>query len=156
MYGHIFCFPYRAKCTVNHRELWGLVLEKSLESPSNCKEIKPGNTKGNQSWIFIGRTDAEVETLILWPPDVENWLIGKDPDAGKDCRQEEKGMTEDEIVRWHHLLNGHEFEQAPGVGDGQGSQGAAVHGVTKSWTQLRDWIELNSTCFGSRAILNKY
>ena len=120
MYGHIFCFPYRAKCTVNHRELWGLVLEKSLESPSNCKEIKPGNTKGNQSWIFIGRTDAEVETLILWPPDVENWLIGKDPDAGKDCRQEEKGMTEDEIVRWHHQLNGHEFEQAPQVSEEQG------------------------------------
>ena len=77
--------------------------------------------KGNQTWIFIGRTDAEAETPILWPPDVKNWLIGKDPDAGKDWRQEEKGITEDEMVGWHHQLNGHEFEQALGVGDGQGS-----------------------------------
>ena len=84
------------------------------------KEIKPVNPKGNQSWIFIGRTDAEAETPILWPPDAKNWLIWKDPDAGKDWRQEEKGMTEDEMVRWHHWLDGHEFEQALGVGDGQG------------------------------------
>ena len=96
---------------------WTVVLEKIPESPLNCK-IKPVNPKGNQSWIFIGRTDAEAP--ILWPPDVKNWLIGKDPDAGKDWRQE-KGMTEDEMVRWHHRVNGHEFEQAPGVGDGQGS-----------------------------------
>ena len=77
--------------------------------------------RSNQSWIFIGRTDAEAETPILWPPDAENWLIGKDPDAEKDWEQEEKGMTEDEMVGWHHRLDGHEFEQAPGVGDGQGS-----------------------------------
>ena len=100
---------------------WIVVLEKILESPFNSKEIKLVNPKGNQSWIFIGRTDAEVEAPILWPPDAKNWLIGKDPDAGKDWRQEEKGMTEDELVGWHHRLNGHEFEQAPRVHDGQGS-----------------------------------
>ena len=86
---------------------------------SKLWEIKPVNPKINQSWIFIGRTDAEAP--ILWPPDAKNWLIGKDPDAGKDWRQEEKGMTEDEMVGWHHQLDGHEFEQAPGVGDGHGS-----------------------------------
>jgi len=96
------------------------VLEKTLESPLDCKEIQSVHPKGNQSWTFIGRTDAEAETPILWPPDVKNWLIGKDPDAGKDWRWEEKAMTEDEMVGWHHQLNGHEFEQAPGVGDGQG------------------------------------
>ena len=98
-----------------------LMLEKTLESPLDCKEIQPVHPKGNQSWIFIGRTDTEAETPILWPPDVKNWLTGKDPDAGKDWRQEEKGTTEDEMVGWHYQLDGHEFEQAPGVGDGKGS-----------------------------------
>ena len=98
-----------------------VMLEKTLESPLDCKEIQPAHPKGNQSWIFIGRTDAEAEALILWPPDAKNWLIWKDPDAGKDWRQKEKGMTEDEMVGWHHQLDGHEFEQALGVGDGQGS-----------------------------------
>ena len=100
---------------------WIVVLEKTLQSPLDSKETKPVNPKGNQSWIFKGRTDAEAETLILWPPDVKNWLFGKDPDARKDWKQEEKGTTEDEMVRWHHRLAGHEFEQAPRVGDGQGS-----------------------------------
>ena len=100
---------------------WNVVLEKTLESPLDCKEIKPVNLKGNQSWIFIGETDAEAEAPILWPPDAKSWLIGKDPDAGKDWGQEEKGITEDEMVGWHHRLYGHEFEQAPGVGVGQGS-----------------------------------
>ena len=95
-------------------------LEKTLESPLDCKEIQPVHPKGNQSWIFIGRTDTEAETSILWPPDVKNWLIGKDPDAGKDWRQREKGTTEDKMVGWHHQLNGHEFESTPGVGNGQG------------------------------------
>ena len=99
-------------------ELW---CWRTLESPLDCKEIKPVNLKGNQSWIFIGRTDAEDETPILWPPDVKSWLIREDPDAGKDWRQKEKGMTEDEMVGWYHQLNGHEFEQALGDGDGQGS-----------------------------------
>ena len=89
---------------------WTVVLEKTLESPLDCKEIQPVHPKGDQSWVFIGRTDAETETPILWPPDVKNWLIGKDPDAGKDWRWEKKEMTEDEMVGWHHRLNGHEFE----------------------------------------------
>ena len=100
---------------------WTVMLEKTLEGPLDCKEIKPVNLKGNKSWIFIGRTDAEAEAPILWPPDEKSWLIGKDPDAGKDWRWEEKGMTEDEIVGWHHRFKRLEFEQAPGVGDGQGS-----------------------------------
>ena len=89
--------------------LWNVVLEKTLESPLDCKEIQPVNPKGNQSCIFIGRTNAEAETPILWPPDAKNWLTGKDPEAGKDWRQE-KGMTEDEMVGWYHRLYGHEFE----------------------------------------------
>ena len=104
------CFP-----SYNHNLFRIAVLEKTLESPLDSKEIKPINPKGNQSWIFIGRTDAEAPTS--WPPDSKNWLIGKDPDAGKDWRQ--KGKTEDE-VEWHHWLDGYESEQAPGVGDGQG------------------------------------
>ena len=100
---------------------WTVVLMKTLESPLDCTEIKPVDPKGNQSWIFIGKTDAEGETPIHWPLVVMNWLIGKDHDVGKDWRQEEKGMIENEMVRWHHWLNGHEFEQAPRVGNGQGS-----------------------------------
>ena len=89
---------------------WTLVLEKTLESPLDCKEIQPVHPKGNQSWMFIGRTDTEAETPILWPPDAKNWLVGKDPGAGKDWRQEDKGMTKDEMVGWHHRLKEHEFE----------------------------------------------
>ena len=89
---------------------WTVVLEKTLESHLDCKEIQPVHPKGDQSWVFVGRTDAEAETPILWPPDVKNWLIGNDPDAGKDWAQEEKGMTEDEMVGWHQWLDGHEFE----------------------------------------------
>ena len=100
---------------------WTVVLKKTLESPLDCKEIKPVNPKGNQSWIFIGRTDVEAETPILWPPEAKNWLIGKDPDDGKDWRQEDKGTTEDKMVGWHHWLDEHEFEQASGIGDRQGS-----------------------------------
>ena len=96
------------------------MLENTLEIPLDSKEIQPVNPNRNQPWIFIGRTDAEAEAPILWPLDVKNWLIGKDPDARKDWRQEGKGMTECEMVGWHHRLNGHEFEQAQGVGDGQG------------------------------------
>ena len=102
---------------------WTVVLEKTLESPLDCKEIQPVHPKGGQSWVFIGRTDIEVETPILWPPDVKNWFIWKDLDAGKDWGQEKKGTTEDEMVRWHHQLNGHEFGWTPGVGDGQGGLG---------------------------------
>ena len=101
--------------------LWTVELEKTLQSPLDSKEIQPVHPKGNQSRIFIGRTDAEAEASILWPPDTKNWLSWKDPDAGKDWWQEKKGMTEDEMVGQHHWLDGYEFEQAPGVGDGQGS-----------------------------------
>ena len=99
---------------------WTVVFENTLESPLDCKEIKPVNPKGNQPWILLRRIDTEAEASIIWPPDAKNWLIGKDPDAGKDWRRE-KGMTEDEVVGWHHWLNGHKFEQALRVGNGQGS-----------------------------------
>ena len=113
---------------LNHTEGWALknwcfwtvMLEKTL-SPLYWKEIKPVNPKGNQPWIFIGRSDAEAEAPILWPPDAKNWLTGKDPDAGKDWRREEKGTEENEMVEWHHWLDGHEFKQVLGIGDGQGS-----------------------------------
>ena len=118
---------------------WTVVLENTLDSPLNCKEVKPVHPKGNQSWIFIGRTDAEAETPIIWPPDANSQLSGKDPDAGKDWGQEEKGVAEDEMVGWHHWLNGQEFEQTPRVSDRQGRLAAAVHGVTKSRTQLSYW-----------------
>ena len=100
---------------------WTVMLEKTLESPLDSKEIQPVNPQGNQSWIFIGRTDAEADAPTLWPPDAKNWLIWKDPDVGKDWRQEEKGMIEDEMVGWYHRLDEHEFQPALGVGDGQGS-----------------------------------
>ena len=121
-----------------------VVLEKTLESPLDSKEIKPVNPKGNQPWIFIGRIDAEAETPIFWPPDAKSRLIGKDTDAGKDWRWEEKGTTEDEMVRWHHRLNGREFEQLRElVIDGE-AWSAAVCGVTKSQKQLSDWTELRA------------
>ena len=125
---------------------WSVVLEKTLESPLDSKEIQPVNPKGHQSWVFIGRTGVEAETPIVWPHDVKSWLIGKDPDAGKDGRQEEKGMTEDEMVGWHHRFNGNEFGWTQGVGDGQGS---LVH--CSSWsckeldmTEWLNWTELNT------------
>ena len=98
-----------------------MVLEKTLESPLDCKKIKPVNPKGNQPWIVFGRTDVKAEAPIVWPSDVKSWLTRKDPDAGKDWRQEQKGVTEDEIGRWHHWLNGHAFEHTPGEREGQGS-----------------------------------
>ena len=100
---------------------WSVVLEKTLEIPLDCKEIQPVHSEGDQPWDFFGGTDAKAETPVLWPPDAKSWLIGKDPDAGKDWGQEEKGTTEDEMVGWHHRLNGHDFEQTLGVGDGQRS-----------------------------------
>ena len=118
---------------------WTVVLEKTLESPLDCKEIQPVHPKGNQSWIFIERMDAEAGTPILWPPDVRNWLTGKDPDAGKDWRWEEKGMTEDEIVGWHHWINGHEFQQPLGAGIEQGSLANCSLWVANSWTWLSYW-----------------
>ena len=140
---------------LDYKKSWALknwcfrtvVLEKTLRNPLDCKEIKSVNPKRNQYWIFIGRTDAEAEAEapILWPPGAKNWLIGKDPDAGKDWRQEGKETTEDQMVGWHHQLKGHKFEQALGVGDGQGSlatcdpQGCKESDTTKrlNWTELK-------------------
>ena len=120
---------------------WTVVLEETLESSLDCKEIQPVYPKGNQSSIFIGRTDAEAEAPILWPPDAKSWLIGKDLGAGKDWRKE-KRVTKDEMVGWHHWLNGHEFEQALGVDNGQEALPAAFHGVAKSLIRLNDWTDL--------------
>ena len=121
---------------------WIVMLEKTVESPLDSKELKPVNPKGNQSWIFIGSTDAEAETPILWPSDEKNWLIWKDPDDGKDWRLEEKGTTEDEVVGWHHQLNGHEFEWTPGVGDGWGGLACCSPWGHKEWDETKDWTEL--------------
>ena len=115
---------------------------KTLESPLDCKEIEPVNRKGNQSWIFVGRTDAKAEALVLWPPDVKNCLISKDPDAGKDWRQEEKGTSEDEMVGWHHQLNGQEFEQTPGVGDAQGTLACCSQWGCKE-SDMTEWLNLH-------------
>ena len=120
---------------------WTVVLEKTL---LDYKDIKPVNPKGNQSWTFNGRTDAEAEAPILWPPDEKNWLTGKDPDAGKDWRQEEKWTTESEMVKWHYQLYELEFEQAPEVVMDREAWYAAVHGVTKSRTWLSDWTVIMS------------
>ena len=119
------------------------MLEKTLESPLDCKEIQPVRSKGDQSWVFFGRTDAKAETPILWPLHAKSWLIGKDSDAGRDWAQEEKGTTEDEMAGWHHWLDGHEFGRTSGVGDRQGGLACCIHQVTKSWTRLSNWTELN-------------
>ena len=123
---------------------WTVVLEKTLASPLDCKEIQPVHPKGDQPWVFIGGTDAEVESPILWPPHAKSWLIGKDSDAGRDWGQEEKGMTEDEMAGWYHRLDRREFEWTPGVGDGQGglvscdSWGRKESDMTEwlNWTEL--------------------
>ena len=128
-----------------------VLLEKTLESPLDCKEIIPANPKGNQPWIFIGRTDAEAEAPILCPPDAKSWFIGTDPDAGKDWGKEEKGMTEDETVGWPHRLNGHEFEQTPGDGEGQGSLlccsswGHKELDMTEEWKTMPKFYHLANT-----------
>ena len=138
------------KWELDYKEGWALknwcfqtvVLEKTLQSPLDCKKIKPVNPKGNQHWIFIGRTDAKAEAPILWSPDVKSQLIGKDSDAGRDWGQEEKGMTEDEVAGWHHWLNGRESEWSPGVGDGQGGLACCDSWVSKSRTRLSNWSDL--------------
>ena len=136
---------------MNHKEGWApknwcfltVVLEKTPECSLNIKKIKLVNPKGNQSWIYIGRTDAETETSILWPPEEKNWLIGKYPDSGKDWSQEEKGTTEDEMVGWHHWLDGYEFEQALRIGDGQGSLACCISWGSKELdtTEWLNWTE---------------
>ena len=129
------------KLSAEELMLWTVVLEKTPESPLECKEIQPVHSKGDQPWVFFGRNDAKAETPVLWPPHAKSWLIGKDSDAGRDCGQEEKGMTEDEMAGWHHWLDGHEFEWTPGDGDGQGGLVCC-----DSWGRRvgHDWVtELN-------------
>ena len=123
---------------------WTVFLEKTFESPLDCKEIQPVLLKGNQSWVFIGRTDVEPETPILWPPDAKSWFIWKDPDAGKDWRQEQKGMTEDEMVRWHHWFSVHGFGWTLGIIDGQGDLACCVSWDRKEsdMTEWLNWTEL--------------
>ena len=126
------------------------MLEKTLESPLDCKEIQPVHSEGDQSWVFFGRTDAKAETPVLWPPHVKSWLIGKDSDAGRDWEQEEKGTPEDEMAGWHHWLDGHEFGWTPGVGDGKGgltccnSWGRKEPDATErlNWTELKEMLVL--------------
>ena len=124
-----------------------VVLEKTPESLLDCKKIKPANPKGNKSWILNGRTEVEAETPILWPPDAKNLLIWKNPDAGKDWRQEEKGTTDDEMVGWHHRLNGHEFKQAQGFSDGQGGLACCIPWGCKE-SDMTECTELNSCTAG--------
>ena len=136
---------YKESWVLKNWCLWTVVLEKTLESPLDSNKMKPVHPKGNQSRIFIGITDAEADTPVLWPPDVKKWLIWKELDAGKDWRQEEKGMTEYEMVGWHHWPNEHEFEQGPGAGDGQGSLACFSSWDHKEldMTQRLNWPELN-------------
>ena len=138
---------YKEGWVPNNWCFWTVVLEKTLESPLDCKEIQPVHPKGYQSWVFIGRTDVEAETPVLWPPDEKSWHIWKDPDAGRDWGQEEKGMTEDEMVGWHHRLNGHGFGWTPGVGDGQGGLvccGPWGHKESDT-TERLNWTELTQS-----------
>ena len=136
MYG---CESWTIKKAEQNWCFWTVVLEKTLESPLDYKEIQSVHPIGNQSWIVIGRTDVEAETPILWLPDAKNWLVGKDPDVGKDWRREEKGITEDEMVGWHHCLDGHEFEKALGVGDGQGSL-ACCSPLGHKESDMTEWL----------------
>ena len=125
---------------------WTMVLEETLESPMECRDIKPVHPKGYQPWIYIGRTDAKAEAPVLWPPDAKNWLLGEDPDAGEDWRWEEKGTTEDEMVGWRHRLDVREFEQYPGVGGGQESLACcSLWGHKESYTTVRlNWLTLST------------
>ena len=134
---------------------WTVVLEKTLKSPLDCKEIQSVHSKGDQSWGFFGRSDAEAETPVLWPPHARSWLIGTDSDDGRDWGQEEKGTTEDEVAGWHHQLKGHESEWTPGVGDGQGSLACCDSWGRKELdtTERLNWTELN--CSGGREMLKK-
>ena len=179
--GHVWMWEldYKESWVLKNWCFWTVVLEKTLESPLDFKEIQPVHPKGNQSWVFIGRTDIEAETPILWPPDVKNWLIGKDSDAGKDWRQEEKGTTDDEMVGWHHWLNGHEFGWTPGNPQYSVSMDLTALDATKKcmvmdrrpgvlqsmesprvghdWATELNWTKLIQHCFWSRnSLLNKY
>ena len=155
---------YKESWALKNWCFWTVVLEKTLESPLDCKEIQPVHPKGDQSCVFIGGTDVEAETPILWPPDAKSWLIWKDPDAGRDWGQEEKGTTEDEMVGWHHQLNEHECEWTPGVGDGQRNLagyspwGHKESDMTLQWNNKSvrlfwAWLLFPSFCSGLRISL---
>ena len=136
---------YKESWVLKNWCFWTVVLEKTLESPLDCKEIQPVHSKGDQSWVFIRRTDVAAETPILWPPDTKSWLIWKDPDVGKDWGQAEKAMTEDKMFRWDHWLNGHGFGWTLGAGDGQGGLaccGSWGHKESDTTERLK-WMELN-------------
>ena len=137
---------YKESWALKNWCFWTVLLEKTVESPLDCKEIQPVHPKGDQSWVFIGRTDVEAETTILWSTDVKNWLTWKDPDAGKDWGQEAKGMTVDKMVGWHHQLNGHAFGWTLRVGDGQGSLACCCSWGHKELdtTEWLNWTELCS------------
>ena len=139
---------YKESWVLKNWCFWTVVLQKTLESPLDCKEIQPVHPKGDQSWIFIGRTDAEAETPILWPPDVKSWLIRKDPDAGKDWGQEKKGTEEDEMVGWYHWLNGHGFGRTLEVGVGQTGRPSMLPFMgSQSCTGLSNWTETEYEIF---------
>jgi len=139
---------YKESWALKNWCFWTVVLEKTLESPLDFKEIQPVHPKGDQTWVFIGRVDVEAETPILWPPNAKSWLIWKDPDTGKDWGQEEKGTTEDEMVGWHYQLNGHGFGWTPTVGDRQGGLACCSSWGRKEsdTTEQLNWTELN-VCF---------
>ena len=159
--GHVWMWEldYKESWAQKNWCFWTVVLEKTLESSLDCKEIQPVHPKGDQSWVFIGRTDVEAETPLLWPPDAKSCLIGKDPDTGKDWRQEEKGMTEDETARWYHRLNGHGFGWTPGVCDGQGSMeccGSQLQRVGHDWVTELNWTEDLFLCFADSRSLTVF
>ena len=139
--GHVWMWEldYKESWAPKNRCFWTVVLEKILESPLDCKEIHPVHSKGDQTWVFFGRTDAKADTPILWPLHVKSWLIGKDSDAGRDWGQEEKGTTEDEMAGWHHRLNGREFEWTPGVGDRQGGL-ACCNSWGRKESDTTEWL----------------
>ena len=143
----MFELDYKESWVPKNRCFWTVLLEKTLENPLDCKEIQPVHPKGAQSSVLIGGTDVEAETPILWLPNLKSWLIWKDPDAGKDWGQEEKGTTEDEMVGWHHRLIGHDFEWAPVVGDGQGALACCFswgHRVGHDWVTELNWMRVVS------------
>ena len=148
---------YKESWALKNWCFWTVVLEKTLESPLDSKEIQPVHPKGDQSWVFIGRTDVETETPVLWPPDEKSWLIWKDPYTGKDWGQEDKGMTEDKMAGWHHRLNGHGFGWTLGVGDGQGDLACCSSlGCKESdTTEEMNWTELSYKIKGKRKFIDE-